>query len=90
MSYVLCMGEDDVPEGLKEALRRGNRLQNILAGEIGADRTGNEILFATLDKANSEAILSDIMVMRQARRLDGKEHLMVTAINCRPVAVTIQ
>ncbi len=60
VSYVLRKGEDDVPEGLKEALRRGNRLQDILAGEFRTDRTGNEILFATLEKANVENLRPEV------------------------------
>lgn len=60
VAYVLRKGENDVPEGLKEALRRGNRLQDILAGEFRAGKTGNEILFATLDKAKSEDLRPEV------------------------------
>lgn len=60
VAYVLRKGESDVPEGLKEALRRGNRLQDILAGEFQNGRTGNEILFATLEKAKSEKLRPEV------------------------------
>lgn len=46
MGYVLREGERDVPDGLKRALRNGNRLQDILLAEMRPGRTGNEILAA--------------------------------------------
>jgi hypothetical protein len=60
VGYILKKDEADVPEGLKEALRRGNRLQDILASEFEAGRTGNEILFATLEKAKAEKLRPEI------------------------------
>lgn len=60
VGYVLREGETDVPDGLKEALRRGNRLQDILAAEFKHGRTGNEILFAALEKANTEDLRPEI------------------------------
>lgn len=59
-AYVLRMGEQDAPGGLKAALATGNRLQDILAGEFVAQRTGNEILARALDKARSEGIKASI------------------------------
>ncbi len=56
MAYVLRLGEKDVPPGLKEALGRGNRLQDILTAEFEQGRTGNEILLAALAKAKIECI----------------------------------
>jgi Xaa-Pro aminopeptidase len=44
LAYVLHDGEQDAPEGLKQALARSNRMQDILMEEIRPGRTGNEIL----------------------------------------------
>jgi len=42
-AYVLEEGEVDVPEALKEALRKVNRMQDLYAGEFQYGRTGIEI-----------------------------------------------
>lgn len=55
-AYVLEAGETTAPEGLRRALGIGNRLQDILTGEFRAGRTGNEILAAALERAESEGI----------------------------------
>lgn len=55
-AYVCRIGEDDAPEGLKEALKRANRLQDILLAEHQLGRTGNEVLKSTLDKAKAEGL----------------------------------
>jgi hypothetical protein len=44
MGYVLKEGEDDAPEGLLRALRKGMELQDIVMKEIGEGGTGNEVL----------------------------------------------
>ena len=44
LAYVLQEGERDAPDGLKQALARSNRMQDILLEEIRPGRTGNEIL----------------------------------------------
>jgi hypothetical protein len=59
-AYVLRQGETDVPEGLKKALKTGNRCQDILTGEFKEGRTGNEILLAALKKAKEEGIKPSI------------------------------
>jgi len=59
-AYVLKPGEEQAPVGLVAALAHGNRLQDILAGEMVAGRTGNEILKAALDKAKEEGIKASI------------------------------
>ncbi len=56
MAYVLRPGERDAPDGLKEALKTGNRLQDIHAEEMVAGRSGNEILSAALKRACDEGI----------------------------------
>jgi Xaa-Pro aminopeptidase len=55
-AYILRPGESEPPAGLQEALRVGNRLQDLLTNEMQAGRTGNEILDATLAAADSEGI----------------------------------
>jgi Xaa-Pro aminopeptidase len=55
-AYVCRIGEKDAPEGLKEALRRGNRLQDIVMAEHQAGRTGNEVLRSSLEKAKAEGL----------------------------------
>jgi Xaa-Pro aminopeptidase len=58
--YILKPGEADAPEGLKAALRDGNRLQDILAGEMAIGRTGNEVLKDAREKAIAEGIIPSI------------------------------
>lgn len=59
-AYVLRPGEYDAPQGLKDALAVGNRLQDILTNEFVTGRTGNEILAAALRKAAEEGIKATI------------------------------
>ncbi len=59
-AYVLQEGETDAPQGLKEALKLGNRLQDILIGEFKARKTGNEILASSLKKAKEEGLKASI------------------------------
>ena len=56
MGYVLRAGETDVPEGLKQALRNGNRLQDIAMEEMQVGRTGDEVLAATLTRMREAGI----------------------------------
>ena len=46
MAYVPELGESGVPQGLKDALARGNDWQDRLTAEFKTGRTGNEILDA--------------------------------------------
>jgi Xaa-Pro aminopeptidase len=59
-AYVLREGEQDCPHGLKDALKLGNRLQDILMAEFKEGRTGNEILTAALAKAKAEGLKAQI------------------------------
>lgn len=59
-AYVLKPNETDVPEGIREAFVRGNRLQDILTGNFKAGRSGNEILAASLRQAEREGITASI------------------------------
>jgi hypothetical protein len=54
MGYVLNPGETDAPAGLKAALGRSNRLQQILIEEMLPGRTGNDILKTTLARMKLE------------------------------------
>lgn len=59
-AYVLKHGETDAPEGLHEALKTGNRLQDILTHNYETGLTGNDILKASLEQANAEGIRPSI------------------------------
>jgi len=56
MGYVLRPGETDAPAGLRAALARGNRLQDILLEEMRPGRTGNQVLAAARVRMRSEGI----------------------------------
>ena len=56
MGYVLRPGEKDVPDGLKQALRNSNRLQDILLAEMQPGRTGNAVLAAALAQMRAAGI----------------------------------
>lgn len=56
LAYVLREGETDVPAGLKEALKKGNRMQDILMGEFKVGRLGNEVQAAALAKGRGEGL----------------------------------
>ncbi len=55
-AYVLRPGEKQAPPGLIAALRAGNRLQDIHLQEMKVGRSGNEVLRAILERAESEGI----------------------------------
>ncbi len=59
-AYVLRLGESDAPEGLKAALKTGNRLQDILAEHMVAGKSGNDILLGALAQAKNEGIKPSI------------------------------
>jgi hypothetical protein len=59
-AYVLREAENAAPSELADALKVGNRLQDILTGEFTTGRTGNEILRAALEKAAQEGIVASI------------------------------
>ena len=59
-AYVRHPGETDAPQGLRNALAIGNRLQDVLTEAFVAERTGNEILKAALDQARQENIQATI------------------------------
>lgn len=55
-AYILKSGENEVPGFLKEAFKKGNRVQDILTSNFIEGRTGNEILKATLDQCKAEGL----------------------------------
>ncbi len=55
-AYVLKPEEKMLPEYLKEAFKKGNRVQDVLTSNFKKGRTGNEILKATLDQCYSEGL----------------------------------
>jgi Xaa-Pro aminopeptidase len=59
-AYVLKPGETDIPAYLKEAFRKGNKLQDILTNNYKEGRTGNEILKASREQAIVEGITPSI------------------------------
>ena len=58
MAYVLKMEENDVPQGLKDAMAIGNRWQDILTSNFKTGDTGNEILANTIKDSQAEGIKS--------------------------------
>jgi hypothetical protein len=56
MGYVLEIGETKPPAGLRDALDRANRLQDILLAEMNPGRTGNQVLGAALAAMRAEGI----------------------------------
>ena len=60
MGYVLRDGETEVPEGLMNALRNGNRLQDIVMSHMKPGLTGNEVLAASLAEMHQQSITGRI------------------------------
>jgi Xaa-Pro aminopeptidase len=56
MAYVLRDGETEAPPGLRAALAASNRLQDITMREMRPNRTGNEVLAATLARMRADGI----------------------------------
>ncbi len=59
-AYVLKPGETQVPDFLKKAFEKSNRLQDILTSQFAAGKTGNQILAAALAQAKKENIEASI------------------------------
>lgn len=60
MGYVARRGETSVPGGLQEALRIGNRWQDLLTREFKLGRTGNEVLARTREASRVAGIEASI------------------------------
>jgi Xaa-Pro aminopeptidase len=59
-AYVLRPGETDVPQNIKEAFAKANRLQDILTAQFKERKTGNQILADALAQAKKENIAAVI------------------------------
>jgi Xaa-Pro aminopeptidase len=59
-AYILKEGEKKVPVFLKEAFKKGNRVQDILVSNMRLGLTGNEILKNTLIQGRKEGLLPAI------------------------------
>lgn len=55
-AYVCRIGENDAPQGLKEALKKAQLMAKIFMNEFKAGRTGSEIAFAAMQKAKAEGL----------------------------------
>jgi len=53
---VLHDHETDVPEGLKEGLRKANRMQDIVLEKMEPGKTGNEVLTECLEQMKEDGI----------------------------------
>jgi len=60
LAYVLKPDENDVPQFLKDALKVGNRLQDIFTNNFQEGRTGNEVLKMSRQQAIDEGIKPSI------------------------------
>ncbi len=58
--YVLKVGENDAPAGIKSALSVGNRLQDILTENYKTGYSGNTVLAASRKQAIAEGIVPSI------------------------------
>jgi hypothetical protein len=59
-AYVLKPGETTIPESLRQAFDKANRLQDILTSQFKEGKTGNQILADTLSQAKKENIAATV------------------------------
>ena len=59
-AYILKFGETEAPAYLREAFKKGNRLQDIFTNNFKEGRTGNEVLAASRKQAIDEGITPSI------------------------------
>ncbi len=60
MGYVLRDGEREPPPGIQQALKNGNRLQDLLLERMRPGKTGNQVLADTLEAMQSAGIKGSI------------------------------
>jgi Xaa-Pro aminopeptidase len=60
MGYVLLSGETAPPAGLRQALARSNRLQDIVMQELRVGRSGNDVLRAARERMRAEGIQGSV------------------------------
>lgn len=56
LGYILRDGETEIPAGILEGFRVGNRFQDIVRQNYAQGRTGNDVFFAAMEQAKSEGI----------------------------------
>ena len=56
LAYVLRPGEREAPDYLKQALKDGNRVQDILTQNFNTGRSGNDILLRSLKQGRDEGL----------------------------------
>ncbi|WP_340063038.1 M24 family metallopeptidase [Ascidiimonas aurantiaca] len=56
LAYVLKPGENQVPDFLVKAMKKGNQLQDLLTNNFKTGQTGNEILEKTLTEAKNQGL----------------------------------
>ncbi len=59
-AYVLLPGETDAPKGLKDGLKKANRLQELTMQFARLERTGNQALADAIAQAKKEDIIPSI------------------------------
>lgn len=59
-AYVLQDDENEVPQFLKDAFQKGNRVQDILTSNMKTGKTGNEILSISLSEGKKEGLRPSI------------------------------
>ena len=59
-AYVLKPGETQVPQSIRDAFLKANRLQDILTSEFEKGKTGNQVLSGALARAKAEGIAATI------------------------------
>ena len=59
-AYVLKPGETRVPQSIRDAFLKANRLQDILTSEFEKGKTGNQVLSGALARAKAEGITATI------------------------------
>lgn len=59
-AYILKFGETEAPSYLREAFKKGNRLQDIFTNNFKEGRTGNDVLAASRKQAIAEGITPSI------------------------------
>lgn len=60
LGYILRANETHPPKGLVEGLHAGNRLQDMVRGEMRPERTGDEVLKAVRKRMEEEGLDGDI------------------------------
>jgi Xaa-Pro aminopeptidase len=60
MGYVLRSGEREPPAGIQQALKNGNRLQDLLLERMRPGKTGNQVLAEGLEAMQSAGIKGSI------------------------------